>query len=73
MQTVENKLRASDANLPFPSLLGAAEWAGYQEERLVSLSPSRLLREEEAARYLASIGAEWEDTQHGPVVRFPKQ
>lgn len=65
-QTIETK----DEFLPFPSLLGAAEWAGYQEERLVSLSPSFPLREREAARYLTAIGAEWEDTQHGPVVRF---
>lgn len=56
--------------LPFPSLLGAAEWAGYEEERLVSLSSSLPLREREAARYLAAIGARWEDTQHGPVVQF---
>lgn len=56
--------------LPFHSLVEAAEWAGYEEERLASLSPSRPLREQEAARYLASIDAEWEDTQHGLVVRF---
>lgn len=58
--------------LPFPCLLGAAEWAGYEEERLLRLSPSMTLRQQEAAKYLAAIGASWEDTQHGPVVRFPK-
>lgn len=57
--------------LPFPSLLGAAEWAGYEENRLVSLSPSLSLREREAARHLTAIGARWEDTQYGPVVQFP--
>lgn len=56
--------------LPFPSLLSAAESAGYEEDRLVSLSPSLPLREREAARYLSGIGALWEDTQHGPVVKF---
>ena len=56
--------------LPFASLVEAAEWAGYEEERLLSLSSSLPLREREAARYLTAIGAEWEDTQHGPVVRF---
>jgi len=56
--------------LPFPSLLSAAESAGYEEDRLVSLSSSLSLREREAARYLTAIGALWEDTQHGPIVRF---
>lgn len=55
---------------PFPSLLSAAESAGYEEDRLVSLSSSLSLREREAAKYLAAIGASWEDTQHGPIVRF---